>query len=217
MVPLATADGKDIVYFERSLASAVLWALERPVVMTAQDYATAPQHTTLPEYAARARASGKVVVVFGEGTPSNGKGLLPLLLSEPPATDAATDAAPLTYPTAIKYGRSAIATPTPRSPLAWLWTVVYGFQFGYVRVRFGVPLDGAEKHTAESSGPSAAASGLSIPASVVDDALSYKGLVSAGICRVGRLKEVGLGIEAKLEFIDVQNKKPAKPGKKKAK
>lgn len=190
-------------------------ALSLPTILSKPNSSSSSK--SLEEYSREAKGSGKVVVVFAEGTSSNGKSLLPLLLTEPEPSTAESSTAGATYPTAIKYGRSSIATPTPTSAAAWLWRALYAFQYGFVRVRFGVPLDAGRQYgTASASGSStpssATVSGLRenyaqiTPSSVVNDGLSYKSLVSSGICRAGRLKEVGLGIPSKLEYVETQKK-----------
>lgn len=119
----------------------------------------------------------------------------------------------MTYPTAIKYGRPSITTPTPIVFPYWLYKLVHGFQFTSVRIRFAVPLgskDTGIEPTESSSSTGATINlgdgySLSTSESLTRDSLSYKSLVSAGICRVGRLKEVGLGIQSKLEFVAAQS------------
>lgn len=210
VIPVTSADGKNVVYQKHSLASALFAALSLPKLLKGSESVFAAK--SLQDISAEAKTHGQVVIVFGEGTTSNGKGLLPLILSEEDSPDPKTvkDKPTVlhkfpTYPAAIRYGRSYITTPTPISFISWLWKLVHGFLFSSVRIRYAAPLHSKDLKEGTSGKSSSSNVGDSTSSQSSDS--SYKSQVSNGICRVGRVKEVGLGVKAKLEFMEAAAKK----------
>lgn len=213
-------DGKEIVYDEVSLLYVIIKALLPPYLLS--NYGSSNElPKNLIGYANRAKKTDKVVVVFGEGTTSNGKGLLPLLLTNEAIISRENEkvSSILTYPTAIKYGRTYTVTPIPENFFVWLWKLCYGFRFGSVRIRFAVPIsptdigdrsnvNGLVKQKAGSTAIDLGEGySLNSSSNLEAESLSYKELVSSAICRVGRIKQVGLGIQSKIEFINLKNRK----------
>lgn len=219
VIPVISQDGKEIFYDEVSLFYVMIKALLPPYILS--NYGTG---NTIPKdligYAERAKRSNKVVVVFGEGTTSNGKGLLPLLITNEVILNKKNEetSSILTYPTSIKYGRTYTVTPVPENFFIWLWKLCYGFRFGSVRIRFAIPVSptdisdgsGVNGLVKQESGSTSIDLGngysLNSSSDLGAESLSYKELVSSAICRVGRVKQVGLGIHSKIDFINVKAK-----------
>lgn len=213
IIPVTSADEQFIIYQKHTLFSTLCAALSLPKLLKGSESVFASK--SLQEIAAEAKLRGQVVVVFAEGTTSNGKGVLPLILrpeeSQKPGANGKSSKPLLlpkfpTYPAAIKYSRSSIATPAPTSLGAWAWKLVQGFQFCTVRVRYAVPID--DENQSKGSGTSTGISTTYSSQSYTET--TYKGCISEGICRVGRLKEVGLGVKAKIEYNNVQKNGPKK-------
>lgn len=217
VIPVTSADEKKVLYEKHTLFSAFYAALSLPKLLKGSESVFATK--SLQEIAADAKAHGQVVVVFAEGTTSNGKGILPLILSpedsKEPISNAAnkskvgkTPTSPKfpTFPAAIKYSRSSITTPTPTSLLVWSWRLVQGFQFSSVRVRYASPIGDDESNASSSLSTSTSTSSSNAYSFQTYSENTYKGQISGDICRVARLKEVGLGVKAKIEFVEAQKK-----------
>ncbi|KAK9432269.1 hypothetical protein V1505DRAFT_365973 [Lipomyces doorenjongii] len=171
---IPTYTGEIMVY---TLLGAILSALDLPVAASSS---TPP---TLAEIQAKALASQKVIVVFNEATPTNGRALLP------PAIDQIPDGANYIgskcriFPSLIKYSPPDITTPIPpRSLLHYLCRVVCRWKAWSVRVRIAEPLDVSSKN---------------VIISAFDE-----------ICRIGRIKRVGEDLRAssKLDFFKAWKK-----------
>lgn len=81
----------------------------------------------LSEILSEASAQSKVLVVFPEGTTSNGRGLLPI--SEVPIPKDCK-----VFPTALKYEPQELTTPLPCNSFLWLYQCISNFHISaYIR------------------------------------------------------------------------------------
>ncbi|KAA8912141.1 hypothetical protein TRICI_003606 [Trichomonascus ciferrii] len=119
MFALPTAEGNG--YVQYSAFSLFFNALTLP---TNSDKNTG---RPLAEILSEASAQSKVLVVFPEGTTSNGRGLLPIV-EVPVPKDCKV------FPTALKYEPQEITTPLPRNAFLWLYQCISNFHISaYIR------------------------------------------------------------------------------------
>ncbi|KAK9474522.1 uncharacterized protein V1510DRAFT_411270 [Dipodascopsis tothii] len=139
--------------------------------------ATAEPHT-LADIAADARRAGRAVVLFVEGTPSNGRALVHPLWA---ALDTLADGRVL--PCALKYAPMDVSTPIPpRSAVHYALRVLARWRGWSVRVRLGAPV------------PAASLPGLP---------LRGEKAVCDELCRLGRMLRTGpeLDMASKRDFV----------------
>ncbi|KAK9240474.1 hypothetical protein V1525DRAFT_395073 [Lipomyces kononenkoae] len=159
-----------------TLFEAVMSALSLP---TAAQLSTVP---TLAEIQAKALEKQKVVVVFNEATPTNGRALLPPAIKHFPDASLITDKCRI-FPSLIRYSPADITTPIPpMSVVSYLCRIVCRWKAWGVRVRIAKPLE---------------VSASDIVNSAFDE-----------ICRIGRIKRVGEDLSAvsKLDFVKAWTK-----------
>lgn len=125
---------------------------------------------------AKAKMNGAIVVVFPEGTTSNGRGLLPMAEIPVSLTQANV------FPSAVKYTHPSVITAIPVNVLVYLWKLL------------GVWVNASIK--------------LATPASATGNDSQLKKEIAEGICRVGRVRQVGdyLNGESKREFVVAWNR-----------
>ncbi|QNP96217.1 Hypothetical protein YALI2_B00523g [Yarrowia lipolytica] len=126
-----------------------------------------------------ATSKGRAVVVFAEGTTSNGRGLLPLLHIDFHQLSQNTKVIPAGLRLAPQY----ITTPLPVMLPMWVFRLLSNPTGWHVSLRFAEPCYAKDTNVNNT-------------------------LVES-ICRVGRLKSIGpdLGVEGKRNFWKVYNKK----------
>ncbi|RDW43292.1 hypothetical protein B0I75DRAFT_138346 [Yarrowia lipolytica] len=126
-----------------------------------------------------ATSKGRAVVVFAEGTTSNGRGLLPLLHIDFHQLSQNTKVIPAGLRLAPQY----ITTPLPVTLPMWVFRLLSNPTGWHVSLRFAEPCYAKDTNVNNT-------------------------LVES-ICRVGRLKSIGpdLGVEGKRNFWKVYNKK----------
>ncbi|KAK9366084.1 hypothetical protein V1509DRAFT_631226 [Lipomyces kononenkoae] len=159
-----------------ALFDAVVSSLKLP---TAASSSTMP---TLGEIQAKALASQKVVVIFNEATPTNGRALLPPAIERFPDANLIANKCRI-FPSLIKYSPPDITTPIPPSSVVhYLCRVVCRWKAWSVRVRIAKPLDASDNDIANSA---------------FDE-----------ICRIGRIKRVGEDLSAvsKHDFVKAWKK-----------
>lgn len=132
--------------------------------------------------ASKAKSQGTVIVLFVEGTASNGRGLL--TLKDVNVTQFNEAKSPLNvFPAAVRYTPGTAASPLPQTSMGYLWRLLNESWWYMCSVRVGSePLRG-EGITAES--------------------------MTRAICTVGRLRQLGdeLDLEAKQEFLKAYKEK----------
>ncbi|KAK9246853.1 hypothetical protein V1506DRAFT_533954 [Lipomyces tetrasporus] len=166
--------GEIMVY---SLLGAVLSALELPAAKSVS------KPPNLAEIQAKALASHKVIVIFNEATPTNGRALLAPAMDRILDEDNHITGKCRVFPSLIRYSPPDITTPIPpSSSLHYLCRVTSRWKAYSVRVRIAEPLDATDKN---------------VIVSAFDE-----------ICRIGRITRVGeeLGASSKLKFVKAWKK-----------
>ena len=163
---------KDSKFLTVSLISAIWRALSCPP--------RSSHGSQLGQIVASAKTSGSVVVIFGEGITSNGRGLLPWETMMPLS---GVDKSSNVFPAALRYTPPYVTTPLPVNFFQWALSVLWAWACS-VRIRFGSPM-----------------------ARNQNDELANSEIADV-ICRIGRLRKLGgsLGSESKREFIDAWHK-----------
>lgn len=119
----------------------------------------------------RARASGKLLVIFAEGTTTNGRGLLAIPDKGTPISNTATGRV---YASAVRYNPPRGCSPVPQTAVRWVWGLVSCTGVNCT-VRMSAPVEG-------------------------------KQTVAESICRVGRLRQLGLSANDKVDFYQAWKK-----------
>lgn len=167
----------------------------------------------------------RVIVVFPEGTTSNGRGVLrlsPSLLSASKSTHI--------YPVSLRYTPADVVTPIPGSVEAFrfLWKLC-SRQTHCIRVRFGLPMTLLQQQKAIEPGREASRgrdkrnsydtnffdSFEKDDANTSEDGLTGAegralDVVAESLSRLGRAKTLGLGLEEKTKFVDAWTGKTKK-------
>lgn len=132
--------------------------------------------------ALKAKSQGSVIVLFVEGTASNGRGVL--TLKDVNVSQFNEAKAPLNiFPAAVRYTPGTAASPLPQTSLGYLWRVLNESWWYMCSVRIGSEPLRSETITHES--------------------------MTRAICNIGRLRQLGdeLDLEAKQEFLKAYKEK----------
>lgn len=148
----------------------------------------------------------RYIVVFPEGTTTNGRGILrftPSLLGASPKTKI--------YPTSLRYTPADITTPTPQSYLTFIWNLLSKPTHS-LRVRIAqaistlpVPDRGYPPNILDPSFHDDSASGSDIITSDDDRAITAEekkllDRIGETLARLGRNKRVAFGVKDKIEW-----------------
>nr|OQO31394.1 hypothetical protein B0A51_02184 [Rachicladosporium sp. CCFEE 5018] len=206
--------------------------LVRPLSFTGALLACFTVHTSAPKASdtglvplstLTARNPSRIICVFPEGTPSNGRSILhptPSLLSASPRTKI--------YPVSLRYTPADIVTPIPStiSGLNFLW-VLLSSHTHVIRTRIGAPMRNTATAESTTSAPSKLERRNSYQSNYFDtlkensdaeaesQARNQKGedgltgpersmldVVADALARLGRVKRVSLGVREKGRFVE---------------
>lgn len=172
-----------------------------------------------------AKNPGRIIVVFPEGTTSNGRGVLrltPSLLSAGPATSI--------FPISIRYTPSDIVTPIPGwvEALRFYWKLS-SRQTHCIRVRVGLPYTLAQVQQEDAAKGSQGGQTNGYDTNFFDSLRATESstgtrpsaseqraldLVAESLSRLGRAKTLGLGLEEKVQFVNAWTGKTKKTKRK---
>jgi len=198
-----------------SLLQAMIRAFSKPETHPPSNARLVDLQALLKEY------PNQPIVVFPEGTTTNGRGILPLspsLLTAPRKTKI--------FPVSLRYTPADITTPVPGTYLTFLWNLC-SKPTHCIRVRIAEPVlnTSVAQTTPPASRPSGYATNL-LDALDDDTASSVSTImgdesevtltrdekivldkVGDALARLGRGKRLGLGIRDKSEFVKVWTKR----------
>jgi 1-acylglycerol-3-phosphate O-acyltransferase len=158
----------------------------------------------------------RVIAIFPECTPSNGRAVLPLspcLLSAPPRTKV--------FPLNLRYTPSDITTPVPHSYITFLWNLC-SKPMHNMRIRIAEPVYNTSKRGHSSAAKTSSADILGSDGAISDSSTligsedsegpntreerAFLDRIAEALARLGRVKRVGLGVKEKQDFLTMWTK-----------
>ena len=144
----------------------------------------------------------RVIAVFPECTTTNGRGVLPLspsLLSVPSGMKI--------FPISLHYTPADITTPIPGTQLTFLWNLC-SKPTHCIRVRIANPIEGvSDRYVLNQVDDRASSSDTLLGSEDGEDLRNANSKmlthVATALARLGRSKQVGLGVDNKLDFLKV--------------
>ena len=147
----------------------------------------------------------RIIIVFPECTTTNGRGVLPFstsLLTTPARTKI--------FPISLRYTPADITTPLPETYFSFLYSLC-SKPTHCIRVRIAQSIEGiASPHIPDKTDDTSSSSETLLGSETGEELNIVNGKmlmqIGSALARLGRSKQVGLGVESKQEFLKVWNK-----------